>query len=267
MSAYMLSCIEHSCHTKQTERPTNLAPRHQPSLTLAHLFIQLPLVQLCLTVCSEPGSAHPSLLFSAHLLLLHAPRLLQLAAQRMSATPPLSLSAPLLLLLLLSLSPSFTAASSCVVLDYDLTAFSTTDLTYHTPNYTYTYRACNPSPACPDNANLCRTATTTTAGHDQSALPLTHWPVHTADLHPIDTSASVGSDGIGVVLRFTQWTGRQCERVGGGEQRVMMEWVCNPSAKVAVLGVGEPEPGCVWDASIATSLVCQNGGTRKTAGG
>ena len=56
-------------------------------------------------------------------------------------------------------------------------------------------------------------------------------------------------------------------RVGGGEQRVIMEWVCNPQAKVAVLGVGEPEAGCVWDASIATHLVCQNGGKRKGGGG
>ena len=184
------------------------------------------------------------------------------------ASMPRSLPHPSsVLLLCLSLVLSHltsTTAASCVVLDYDLTAFSTTDLTFTTPDYTYTYRACNPSPACPDEANFCRTSTD---AQNRSTLSLTHWPDHTSDLHPIDTSAYVGADGVGVVLRFTQWTGRQCQRVGGGEQRVIMEWVCNPTAQVPVLGVGEPEPGCVWDASIATNLVCQNGGTRRRGGG
>ena len=179
----------------------------------------------------------------------------------MFRSPLHSLCTALFLVLSLALSHlAVTTADSCVVLDYDLTAFSHTDLTYSTPAYTYSYRACNSSPACPDSANFCRSST-------NSSTALTYWPDHSSDLHAVDTSSSVGSDGVGVVLRFTQWTGRQCERVGGGEQRVIMEWVCNPTATTAVLGVGEPEPGCVWDASIATSLVCQNGGARKRGGG
>ena len=155
-----------------------------------------------------------------------------------------------------SLSPlSLTAASSCVVLDYDLSPLSTTDLIWKdtAKNSTYIYRPCQASPSCPSHSNFCRLSL---ADPSSSPTSLSAWPSSTSGLHPTDTSASTSADGIGVVLRTTQWGGSRCSGPLGGEHRVTVEWVCNPLAEVGVLGVRE-ENDCVFDAAITSKFLCQ----------
>ena len=163
---------------------------------------------------------------------------------------------PLLLLLLLP-SP---ACGSCVVLDFDLSALSTRDLYFSTVNDSYTYRPCKPAFGCPSGANFCRQSL---RSHNTSLL--SYWPSASSSaplssvLHAVDTSASTDAAGIGVVLRLTSWNGEQCEEGGlGGERRVTVEFVCNPQAEVAVLGVSELQPGCVYDAAVTSRFMCQN---------
>ena len=171
---------------------------------------------------------------------------------------PVPLLASILLSILLAFLLPNSTASSCVVLDYDLSPLSTVDLHYSTVNDSYTYRACQPSPSCPSHSNFCRTRLTDPA-HPTTAL--SHWPSRASSLssalHAVDTSASTGPDGVGVVLRLTQWGGGRCDWPLQGEQRVVVEWVCNPLADEPVLGV-RVENDCVYDAAITTKYVCQN---------
>ena len=167
-----------------------------------------------------------------------------------------SLPSARVLILLLSLAShhsSLATASSCIVLDYDLSPLSTIDLRYSTINYTYIYRPCQPATSCPSNSNFCRLSLT---GPTASSTSLSVWPSSSSALHPTDTSASTSPDGVGVVLRTTQWGGSRCDGPYQGEHRVTVEWVCNPLADVAVLGVRE-ENDCVFDAAITSKYLCQ----------
>ena len=172
---------------------------------------------------------------------------------------PTSLSILLLCLLLSSTLLPHLSSAACIVLDYDLSPLSTADLHYSNSNHSFIYRPCQASPSCPSHSNFCRTSL---LDPSSPPSPLSYWPTSShpslsSQLHAVDTSASLGPDGVGVVLRLTQWGGERCPGPLAGERRVTVEWVCNPVADVPVLGVRE-DNDCVYDAAITTKFVCQN---------
>jgi hypothetical protein len=181
-------------------------------------------------------------------------------------------ASPLRLIALLSLLSAFACLSpvsgKCVVLNYDLSPLSTRDLHYSTVNDSYVYRPCKPAFGCPSEANFCRQSL---LSHNTSLL--SYWPSASSSsplssvLHAVDTSAGTDAAGVGAVLRYTQWTGEQCdEGVLGGERRVTVTFVCNPLAEVAVLGVAEVQP-CVYDLAVTSRFLCQTTTGRRVGGG
>lgn len=150
--------------------------------------------------------------------------------------------------LLLCIAVSLATSSACQLAGYDMTFLSSKDMQASTGSLSFAFRACEPAAACDDGASFC-----ITEDRDHPEITSTTGLAYWSNIHATRLPIS-GRDenGTGPVMRFTSFS--DCDI--GGVARVSFEFVCNPTAKQPVIGVGSAQQ-CVYDASIASAELCQ----------